>query len=175
MYKKINKKNSKLLMIILLIVISCMLTIYVINSKSEIISYIWDRYISQTISDPTGSGRTTQIIDVVNTFLTQNPVEFFRSLILGVDWGQAVFSEGIFNIVSYYGVLAAIVFCLLLLYPVKKLYKYDKIGTLGLIGVFIAFIVDSSFNYPPSLMNYFLMVGLLFQIQKKQIRNEVPK
>ena len=52
-------------------------------------------------------------------------------------------------------------FLAILILPIIKLFKNgNKIMAIGLLGVFIAFCVDSSFNYPPSLMNYFLLAGI---------------
>ena len=150
--------------------------LYIIYSRSDLISYFYERYIVQTLEDPTASGRTTQIKNVINYFARGNFIEKIKVLMLGGNWIDTAFSEGIFNIISYYGIIVAIVFCLLLLYPIMKLYKNNKVEVLGLLAVFIAFMVDSSFNYPPGLMNYFLIAGILLQRQKmKQLENKELK
>lgn len=167
-----TKKQKIFLLLCVAIAISGVIT-YVCYSNSELIEYMFNRYIVQTIMDPTGSGRTTQIQEVIKSITNQNFMLVIKSLILGNDWKNVVSSEGIFYFVSFYGIICAITFCLLLLYPIRKLYKNNKIEVLGLIAVFIAFMVDSSFNYPPGLMNYFLIVGVLLQRQK--IREEENK
>lgn len=165
-YDILKTKKQKIIMILFLIVGISSLLVYLIYSKSELVEYMFNRYIVQTIMDPTGSGRTTQIQEVIESITNQNFILVIKSLILGNDWENVVASEGIFYFVSFYGIICAIAFCVLLLYPISKLYKNNKIEVLGLIAVFIAFMVDSSFNYPPGLMNYFLIVGVMFQRQR---------
>ena len=69
-------------------------------------------------------------------------------------------SEGVLYMLSYYGFLSFLSFLFLLLYPVVFVFKRNKILSVGLILVFIAFLVDRSFNYPPYLINYFFLSGL---------------
>ncbi len=172
-YDKLQKRNQKIMLLIVGIIGISAFVFYIIYSNSELIEYMYDRYILETISDPTGSGRTTQISNVIQYITSQNFIGVIRNFVLGADWAEAFFAEGIFNIISSYGVIEAIVFCLLLLYPIVKLYRNSKIEVLGLLAVFIAFMVDASFNYPPGLMNYFLIAGVLFQKQKvKQVENK---
>lgn len=171
-YGILQKRNQKITLIIFLIIGIGAGVFYITYSNSELIEYMYDRYVVQTISDPTGSGRVTQIQSVVSYIVGQDFLGVLRNLIIGADWSEAFFSEGIFNIVSYYGVIEAIIFIILLVYPIVKLYKNNKIEVLGLISVFIAFMVDSSFNYPPGLMNYFLIAGVLFQRQKMKLKEE---
>lgn len=174
-YDKLHKRNQKIALIVLLIVGISIGAFYIMYTNSELIEYMYDRYIVQTINDPTGSGRVTQIQNVINYIISQDAVGIIRNLIIGSDWSEAFFSEGIFNIVSYYGVIEAFIFILLLLYPIVKLYKNNKIEVLGLLAVFIAFMIDSSFNYPPGLMNYFLIAGVLFQRQKTGLKKNDDK
>lgn len=165
-YDKLKSKNQKIMLIIIIIILLSAGIFYIAYSNSDLIKYMYDRYIVQTFSDSTGSGRTTQIENVIKYIFDQNIFGIVRIFILGADWSEAIFSEGIFNIVSNYGILEAILFFLLLLYPITKLYKNNKVEVLGLVALIIAFMVDSSFNYPPGLMNYFLIAGVLFQRQK---------
>lgn len=170
-YNRLKTKNQKILLLIISIIAISSAIFYILYSNSELIEYVYNRYIVETINDPTGSGRTTQIQNVLQTITDKNFIISIKNLILGVQWSDAVFSEGIFYIVSYYGMVVAITFCMLLIYPIIKLYKHNKIEILGLLAVFIAFMVDSSFNYPPGLMNYFLIVGVLSQREKIDRRN----
>lgn len=166
LYDKLQTRNQKIILLIILVIGISTLAFYFLYSNSELIEYAYNRYIVETISDPTGSGRTTQIQNVIESITNQDFILFIKSLILGKEWQSAVFSEGIFYFVSYFGTIAAVAFCMLLLYPIVKLYKKNKIEILGLLAVFVAFMVDSSFNYPPALMNYFLIAGVLFQREK---------
>ena len=174
-YDILKTKKQKMLLLLFLIIGISTLLVYLFYAKSELIEYMFNRYIVQTIMDPTGNGRTTQIQNVIQSITNQDFIMIIKSLILGNDWKDVVSSEGIFYFVSFYGSICAIVFCMLLLYPVCKLYKNNKIEVLGLIAVFIAFMVDSSFNYPPGLMNYFLIVGVLFQRQKMREQENSEK
>lgn len=175
-YDKLKTKNQKILLLIVFIIGISSTMLYIVYSNSELIEYMYNRYILETINDPTGSGRTTQIQDVLQSITSQDFIMTIKNLLLGVQWNDAIFSEGIFYLISYYGIIIAITFCILLLYPIIKLYKNDKIEVLGLLAVFIAFMVDSSFNYPPALMNYFFIVGVLYQRQKtNQIKLDVSR
>ncbi len=174
-YDKLKTKKQKVFLLLIITLGISTLILYIAYSQSNIIEYAYERYILQTFSDSTGSGRTTQIQNVINYITSRDFINMIKVLILGEEWGKAEFSEGIFNIISYYGIIVAITFCILLLYPIIKLHKKNKIEILGLLAVFIAFMVDSSFNYPPALMNYFLIAGVLLQRQKIEENEKIKK
>ena len=143
-----------------LILVLIGLVLYVFIADSQFIQYFIDRYIVQTLSDPTASGRTAQFGDVLSMIYSLNAPDFLRFFFFGMPWSEARMSEGVLYMLSYYGFLSFLSFLFLLLYPVVFVFKRNKILSVGLILVFIAFLVDRSFNYPPYLINYFFLSGL---------------
>ena len=160
---KLKKKNQILVLAIVVFLI-VFLGIYIINFNSEFIAQAIDRYVIDTISDPTGNGRIPQIVNLFNTFLNETFLGIIKNLIVGVYWNINVFTEGLLYILGKYGVVAFITFIILLVKPIYLMFKKNnKLMAIGLLCVFVAFIVDTSFNYPPGLMNYFLIVGLFLK------------
>ena len=161
LYKKLKTNKGRqifLLSIILIIIISIL---YITLFNSELIEYAYNRYVLTTISDNTGSGRTTMIKEAFEEISKQNFFGKVRCILLGVPWEIGATSEGILYTFFKYGIITMISFLAILILPIIKLFKKgNKIMAIGLIGVFIAFCVDSSFNYPPSLINYFLLAGI---------------
>lgn len=161
-YSKL-KKNGKLSFILVGIIILIGIFGYSQRSNTVFFKYFYERNIKTTLSDTTGSGRTTMIKNGIEYMANQNLFENIKILISGIEWNKGISSEGIMYIFFKYGIISTISFLLLLIIPIIKLHKKNKIISIGLIGVFIAFCVDSSFNNPPSLMNYFLIVGVFMK------------
>lgn len=165
---KLKKKNQILVLSILVFLI-VFLGSYIINFNSEFIAQAIDRYVIDTISDPTGNGRIPQVINLFNTFFNGGVLEIIKNLTVGVCWDLNVFTEGLLYILGKYGVIAFITFIILLLKPIYLMFKRNnKLIAIGLLCVFVAFLVDTSFNYPPGLMNYFLIVGLFLRKEENE-------
>lgn len=143
-----------------LILVLIGLVLYVFIADSQFIQYFIDRYIMQTLADPTASGRTQQFSNVFSMIYSLNAPDFLRFFFFGMPWNKARISEGVLYMLSYYGFLSFASFLFLLLYPIVSVFKRNKFLSVGLILVFIAFLVDRSFNYPPYLINYFFLSGL---------------
>ena len=161
LYQKFKTSRGRQLFLLFAFLITIGLILYVTLFNSELIEYAYNRYVLTTFSDSTGSGRTTMIANGFEEISKQNVFEKIRCIILGVPWEIGATSEGILYTFFKYGIIAMISFVMILILPIIKLFKNgNKIMAIGLLGVFIAFCVDSSFNYPPALMNYFLLSGL---------------
>ncbi len=166
MYKN-RTRNGKILMIITTIVIGTATIFYIKNSNGKFVEYFYERNIEETFTDTTGNGRTILIEKSIDYIKQQDWAGKIRSIILGTPWESGMTSEGILYIFLKSGIIAMLTFVLLLIMPIKHIYKNYKVIAVGLIGVFIAFCVDSSFNYPPALMNYFLIVGIFIRKQNE--------
>ena len=81
-------------------------------------------------------------------------------MIFGSNW--VVFSGGdILTILINFGAITTLMFWSMLFYVNKKLIKMKNWECIGLLSVFVAFLIDSSYNYTPALTNYFLISGYL--------------
>ena len=171
---KRKTKRKQMLFLAMFIFISIIGCFYIGISNSELISQAINRYIVDTISDPTGNGRTTQILNLINVFKQLSFRGMIRSFVVGVSWEFEIFTEGVIYILGNYGVIAFITFIILLLKPISFIIKNNGYAVvIGLLCVFCAFIVDTSFNYPPGLMNYFIVVGVF--LRNKSYKNNTVR
>ncbi len=169
--KEMRKKYLRIIGAILIITIIVCITIYIIDKK-DIDTLIY-RYVTQTIMDKTASGRTIQLKNLFNSIAQANIFEKIRTLLLGMDWSNVKQVEGLFYILSFYGGIAFVTLIALFCIVIRNVYKTNKTISIALSVVLIAFFVDSSFNYPPILINYFLIVGMYikkneFLLQSKE-------
>lgn len=157
-YRNIKGKN-KILFLMILTIFFIGILFYIINGDSEFVKNMVDRYIIQTIKDPTATGRTTQYSKLFEDLYNSDLLTFTKILFLGYSWENAYFAEGVLYIFSYFGIIGFISFNLLLLYPIIKVISYSSLISIGLLCVYFCFLIDTSFNYPPGLMNYFMISG----------------
>jgi hypothetical protein len=136
---------------------------YFAFSRSGIMSYVWQRYFMQTVQDPSATGRTTQYGLFYSAIYGLGSTQYIQFLIRGLSWSNITYVEGIMMVLIMYGLPALISFCMILIMPVIKLFRISKPAALGLIAVLIAFCIDNSFIYPPSLINFYFIVGLILK------------
>lgn len=167
--------RAQLLFVAGVILAFCGVFAYFAIANSEFISYFIDRYIVQTLSDPTGAGRTVLYQKFIDAVMGLGAWDSLRFIFFGMDWKDAQMTEGVVYILSYYGVFAFLSFLSVLIYPLVSAFKKNKLLSVGLLLVFIAFLVDSSFLYPPYLINYFFIAGLYMQHPEKIVREHAPR
>lgn len=167
--------RAQLLFVAGVILAICGVLAYFAVANSEFISYFIDRYIVQTLSDPTGAGRTVLYQKFIDAVMGLGAWDSLRFLFFGMEWKDAQMTEGVVYILSYYGVFAFLSFLSVLIYPLVSVFKKNKLLSVGLLLVFIAFLVDSSFLYPPYLINYFFIAGLYLQHPEKIMRERTPR
>lgn len=167
--------RAQLLFVAGVILAICGVLAYFAVANSEFISYFIDRYIVQTLSDPTGAGRTVLYQKFIDAVMGLGAWDSLRFLFFGMEWKDAQMTEGVVYILSYYGVFAFLSFLSVLIYPLVSVFKKNKLLSVGLLLVFIAFLVDSSFLYPPYLINYFFIAGLYLQHPEKIMRERAPR
>lgn len=159
--KLIYKKQLLFHMIIIVAVLLC--TAYFIFFNIEYLTYMIDRYIITTISDPTGSGRTTLYESYINNLNNMNITELIKSIFIGMSWNKCHWIEGVVYNLQYYGLINFISFNIILLIAVFKLIRKNYLVSLGIICVYVAFVIDASFNFTPGLINYFWIIGFLLK------------
>lgn len=164
---KLNYRNQVLFCSCLLF-LSVLGIIYLLQSNNQFLQQLYTRYIDQTLSDPTGSGRTSQFEIAFTQANTLDGLSFLKFLLIGLPWDQIGTIEGLVSTLFNYGIFGFISFLLLLITTIYAIFERNKLAAIGFICVFIAFIVDGSFNFPPTLMNFFFLAGLLTQSEAQE-------
>lgn len=153
--------QNQLLFLSSLLILTALSMVYLLQVHDPFLQEAYSRYIAQTVSDPTGASRVPQFQDAFAAVNQLGWTGFVRFLLIGMPWRNLGSLEGLTSVLFAYGLFGFISFVSLLLSAIIGVYRHNKLASLGLICVFIAFGVDGSFNYPPSLMNFFLLTGLL--------------
>ncbi|EST12782.1 O-antigen ligase family protein [Sporolactobacillus laevolacticus] len=159
---KLNYRNQ-ILFFSSLMFIATLGIVYLLQSDNQFLQQLYTRYINQTLSDPTGAGRTSQFVAAFTQINGLDELGFLRFLCVGLPWDQVGVLEGFVSILFNYGLFGFIGFLFVLAAAIYGIYERNKLASIGFICVFIAFIVDGSFNFPPTLMNFFFLTGLLTQ------------
>ncbi|MFT9004726.1 MAG: hypothetical protein ABF991_08475 [Liquorilactobacillus hordei] len=142
-----------------------LLSIFLILGKNpQLYQGLYDRYVIQTTADPT-SNRGEQWSLALTYIYNLNFGDLLKFLILGVP-NTLIGSDGMMGFLLNRGVVAQIMFLICLLMPIINLLKLKEVRIVGfgLLAVFCAFIIDSSYFYLPSLMNYFFAYNLAMKI-----------
>jgi O-antigen ligase len=135
----------------------------VIFANQEFTSYFINRNIMQFIENPTASGRSFQLMAFLDDISRKDLFELIRMILIGDPHNISMAIEGILYVFTRYGIIAFSTFLMLLLGPVIKIYYFNKPVAFAMLCVIIAFAVDSTYQYPPMLMNYFLIVGFIIK------------
>lgn len=135
---------------------------YLFYSNSAIINSFIDRIIRQTIDDPTATGRTELWSNVIVTFLQMNPLDQLRFVLLGQAEPYDLVSEGFPEFVCRFGFIGAFLFYGMLVATILYFWSNKTLRPIGagMVCVLFAFLVDQSYYYPPTLMQFFLAVGI---------------
>lgn len=151
------KQNFLLSFVIILFII-----IYIIYSNSEIVSSFFDRIIRQTINDPTATGRTDLWSNVMSTFFQMNPWEQVHFVLLGQDQPYDLVSEGFPEFVSRFGLIGSFLFYGMLIATIRFFGSNKTMRAIGagMACALFAFLVDQSYYYPPTVMQFFLAAGI---------------
>lgn len=136
--------------------------------QNGIVPTIISRYVSQTLNDPTATGRTVQYIRYANKIKNIKPENKSFVLLFGMKDRKNTKTEGLLAVAIRFGYPAMVLllgmFGLVMYYTCWKR-KYTYLAVLGLITGGIPFLFDGSYQQPPSLINWFFVVGLLLHPQ----------
>ena len=151
------KQNFLLVFVFIIIVI-----VYIIYSNSAIFSSFFNRIIRQTINDPTATGRTDLWSNVITTFFQMNPLEQVHFVLLGQNQPYDLVSEGFPEFVSRFGLIGALLFYGTLAATILYFWssKASRAIGAGMACTLFAFLVDQSYYYPPTVMQFFLAAGI---------------
>lgn len=161
-YFRTLKRRIAFLFISISMFLSLFLILYLLVGDNEILQQAYERYVIQTLNDPTGNGRTTLIMIALTQVKMLDASGLFSFIIMGFS-EYRLMSEGLLYLLFANGVLSFVSFLFVLFLSFKTAYKKNKIESIGFMCVIVAFIVDSSFLYPPALINFFLFLGVLTQ------------
>lgn len=164
--KQQSSYRRRLFFIFSFLLSSMLIVSYLLFSHSEALLFMFDRYVVQTLSDPTATGRLPMWSNFLNRILQFSFIELLQFILVGLSWSSNGWQEGLLYILSIYGLIAFICFCFILIYPITKIFRGNRLIALGLFSVFIQFLGDSPFAQPPTLINFFFIVGVGLQHNK---------
>ena len=119
---------------------------------------ITDRLITQTLADPTASGRTDQWQGIIDAVTQMNLPTLIRQFFFGKNPTATFGGEGLPNFFALFGLPCTIAFYTGLIFLVIICWKnvHTKTIALAILCVIVAFCVDQSYLYPPCVMNVYL-------------------
>lgn len=129
-------------------------------------TFLVERFVSDSIHDPTGAGRTLGYEGWLSGLAALEPLDFIAAVLFG-DWSIDVVDdkiEGVVALTAIFGLPAMVAFGSMLVLPCRMIrQRLGSNGTvlwLGLVASSAMFLVDSTFLFPPTLMNWCLVAGL---------------
>lgn len=159
------------------------LVIYTAFFNKSMFEFMWNRYIVRTLASDGDAGRSLQYANFFRELGKQNFAQLIFVFLFGFDWSITNDLEGYLNIFSRYGLVMMILFIDLLVMLIKYFWKQnDKIFSMCVIVTVIGMAMDNPFFYPPVLINYFMIVGIMIsgilekskkKIKKKSIVRQV--
>lgn len=153
-----GKYNGKTRLIFCIMIISIIFVFCMTNFNSVWFQQIWNRLVGLTLSDMSMTGRTDQWSSVLSDIISLSPQQLVEWVFFG---GLQSSSEGLLGMFALEGPIIAVTFIASCLVCIAYLAKCGLIsGAFSLFGVLIAFAVDLSFYYPPSVMLFFSFVAL---------------
>ena len=138
--------------------------LYILLFQRSIIEQFLTRNITQTLADPTAAGRTTQWSDMAQGIANLSTPQLLRLIFFGQGANYDLGGEGLPTFFTTFGLFGTITFYGMFIMAIVYLWQNTRTRTvaLGVFCAFFAFLVDSSFYYPPNVMMVFIIVGIAF-------------
>ena len=156
--KGMKRRSLKLLSLFVLILpfLAYLLGKYVFP---KFIEQVYRSTIGFTLTDPTFSGRTILLEDLIELLKRQDFWGAVRIFFVGADWGVGRTLEGLLYVFKYYGF---VIFALYSAYMLTFFYRFRNMHWLflGLLAVTISFYIDGPVFYPPTLTNLYIILGV---------------
>lgn len=135
-------------------------------AEGTLLARVWDRVVTQTLADPSASGRTEQWSALWREVTDLDPLALLSVLLVG---GLSAQAEGAPVLLVNLGLVVALAFFWLLLAPVSRLWHHaaTRPGALAVLVGACVFAVDSAMYYPPSAMIVFLFIGMLDVLRQR--------
>ena len=133
--------------------------LYVAFFQSDILTAFWSRNVVQTLNDPTAAGRTDQWSAIWAGIYDLNGWQLARLILIGQDPSWGLGGEGLPAFFVTFGLPATIGFYSGLVVLARRLWqeRLTRPVALGVLCVVFAFTVDTTYFYPPNLMNVYLI------------------
>ena len=151
----------------LLVVVSTVLFAYILTGSE---SFLFERYVIDSLDDPSGAGRTDGYSAWFSTLRDHGPGEFVKVVLFGdgnVDPLEDQL-EGFIAIFAKHGVFVLASFLALLALPLRMMRRVRgsdaTVIWFGFVASAAMWLIDNTFFYPPTLMNWFLLAGLAVQL-----------
>ncbi|MCH4158861.1 MAG: hypothetical protein LKF35_01900 [Bifidobacterium minimum] len=138
--------------------------VYVLLFQRPIIEQFLTRNLTQTLADPTAAGRTDQWSAMAQGIAGLSTPQLVRLIFFGQGASYDLGGEGLPTFFTTFGLFGTVAFYGMLIMAIVYLWRNVRTRTvaLGVFCVFFAFLVDSSFYYPPNVMMVFIIVGIAF-------------
>lgn len=135
----------------------CALAVFA-ATQPELIAKFKDRLVTQTLADPTASGRTKQWQNILDNIVQLDGHGLVRQFLFGKNPMASYGGEGLPKFFVLFGLPCTVAFYVGLIFLITTCWKnqYTKTVALGILCATIAFCVDQSFLYPPNIMNVYL-------------------
>jgi len=151
----------------ILVVAAFLLLGYILTGST---GFLVERYIFESVDDPTAAGRTGGYAAWWATLTSLSPGDLLQTLAFG-DWAvDPVESalEGIPAVIAIFGVFSLAALTAIVVLPCRMIREsVGSEGTIlwfGLIASASMWSIDNTLLFPPTLMNWFLLAGLAVQI-----------
>ena len=155
--------------ILALIGICCYLALF----QSSVVSHFLNRIVEQTATDSTGAGRTAQWTKLVHNMFLLAPLQVVRLMLVGQGSTYQLGGEGMPEFFATFGAISTMAFYGMIV--AGAVYCWKNMATrpiaFGLLCSAVAFSVDQSFYYPPTVMEVFMTLGIAATILHGQMRD----
>lgn len=169
----VNRKNFIIIVTVIALLLLVFIPFLVNNWQVIINSKLYDRYIIQTLQNPSSdrSGTWYKMLTYIGSLNGSQALQFF---VFGTPNGQFN-GEGIIALLVEYGPVVTFSLFYLLFRFWGRVWQREKLHlfSFSMLAVIFAFCIDQSFYYPPSLMNYFLISEIAIECFEAQ--GEVKK
>lgn len=149
---------------------------FVVFFQSDILTTFWTRNVTQTLNDPTASGRTNQWSNMWLGVQSLSGWQLIRLILVGQSPSWGLGGEGLPEFLVTFGLPATLAFYVGLMTVAGRLWQNTAVRpvALGVLCVVFAFTVDMTFFYPPNVMNVYLIAMLALRIATPEIGHGVP-
>lgn len=143
-----------------LFLFTIVVVLYFSFARTQVIGQLYNRYVTQTIANPT-SNRSMIWSNALNYIFNLDNKGFVRFLLIGAP-NTSISSEGMMGFMLNRGVIAQLLFLICLVVPILVLIgdRKKRIVGYGMFAVLVAFILDMSFYYLPCVMNYYIAFAI---------------
>lgn len=157
LYKAIKNNKGWFILAIATVIVA----ISVLN-KYDFMDRTFERFVTTTSNDSTAAGRTTSFAHYISYINSKGILHTIYYILFGVEWNSGATGD-LLDFFRAYGLLFSAAFIACITYPLKKIKNKNDFYVFGLYCALIDFIVDSSYFYPPGLINYFMISGFLLR------------